>query len=170
MLFEIGSSRLLRYVCCLVLGLVVFSLAWVAWKSAYLPYSIYLQLACVALIFASFLSLILSLRLQRGFVLMIGGDGQIALRLGRSKDVDRKNNSGGEIVESGFVVSGVPVFWHFLIVLDLKSSEGKVVHLLIVRDSMSASAFHQLKVALVSLSVQQYRRKKTHLLDEFGNF
>ena len=170
MLFEISSSRSLRYICCLMVGLVVFSLAWVAWKSAYLSYSIYLQVVCIVLILASLMSLVLSLRSRQGFALMIGGGGQIALRLGRSKDVDRKNYSGSEIAESGYVVFGSPVFWHYLIVLDLKSSEEKVVHLLIVRDAMSASAFHQLKVALVSLSVQQYRRKKPHLLDELGNF
>jgi hypothetical protein len=153
-----------------VFGLVVSSLTWVVLNSANLPYAIYIQTVCVVLIPVCLVSLILNLRSQCAFALLLGSNGEIAIRRGRSMEVHKKNNSDDAFFEGGFVVCGAPVFWLFLIAMELKSSEGKVVHLLIVRDSMSSSAFHQLKVALVCLSVQQYRRKKSHVLNEIGNF
>lgn len=150
--------------------MVLFSLTWVVYKIAFLQNVIVLQVACILLILLCLASCILSLRGQGEFNLLIASDGRIVLSFKRMLEMRERNRADVESFGDEFVISGPPIIWSFLIVLQLKSNSGRVLHLLIACDALSESAFHQLKIALIALDVQQYRRKKPHLLNETGNF
>ena len=162
---EVKSSSLLRCIYLLVVLSSSFCLIWTLFNFAFTKDAIYLKSLGFGLVLIAVAAVLRSLHLQNFCVMITSREDQIFVQMKKQLLGFNKND-----VDLGeFSVIDVPLLWSYLIVLNLKSSNGKEMHYLLARDAVSEFDFYRLKIALVSLNVQQYRRNNSVNPDETGN-